>query len=343
MSFFRFQGRSTAFARAASLHKGLRASLLMALLSWVHSSAVAQHLALAQTIVLPAVQGRLDHIAIDLDGRRLFVAALAAGSVEVLDLHAGARTSRIERLREPQGVSYLAASRRLFIAEGNGQRVVVFADSTQLAVVSGLEDADNLRLEPGGGRLYVGYGSALAAIDARTMRVISRMSLAGHPEAFELAASSPQIFVNVPSAGQIAVVDRSTGKVTATWDIGTAGQNFAMALDERGHRLFVATRRPARLLAFDTASGSRVASITICDDADDLFFDQERRQFYVVCGEGAVDVVQALGADHFKVVEHFQTSPGARTGLFVPQLATLFVAAPARGGLPAEIRAYAVR
>ena len=116
-----------------------------------------------------------------------------------------------------------------------------------------------------------------------------------------------------------------------------------MALDERGHRLFVATRRPAMLLAFDTTSGSHVASIRICDDADDLFFDQERRQLYAVCGEGAVDVIQAQGADHFKVVEHFQTSLGARTGLFVPQLATLFVAAPARGGLPAEIRAYAVR
>lgn len=315
----------------------------MALLSWVHSSAGAQHLALAQTVVLPEVQGRLDHIAIDLDGSRLFVAALAAGSVEVLDLHAVARTSRIEHLREPQGVSYQAASRRLFIAEGKGQRVAVFANSAQLAVVPGLEDADNMRLEPGGGRLYVGYGSGLAAIDAGTLHVISRMPLAGHPEAFELAASGPQIFVNVPSAGQIAVVDRSTGKVAATWDVGTAGQNFAMALDEREHRLFVATRRPAMLLAFDTSSGSRVASITICGDADDLFFDQERRQLYAICGEGAVDVVQAQGADYFKVVEHFQTSPGARTGLFVPQLATLFVAVPARAGLPAEIRAYAVK
>ena len=240
-------------------------------------------------------------------------------------------------------MSYLAASRRLFIAEGKGRRVLVFTHSAQLAEVSGLEDADNMRLEPGDGRLFVGYGNALAAIDAGTMHVINRVSLAGHPEAFELAASGPQIFVNVPSAGHVAVVDRSTGKVTATWGVSTVGQNFAMALDERGHRLFVATRRPAMLLAFDTTSGSHVASIRICDDADDLFFDQERRQLYAVCGEGAVDVIQAQGADHFKVVEHFQTSLGARTGLFVPQLATLFVAAPARGGLPAEIRAYAVR
>jgi hypothetical protein len=60
-------------------------------------------LQLARTIVLPDVHGRIDHLDIDVEGARLFVAALGNNSVEVIDLRAGRRSARLERLREPQG------------------------------------------------------------------------------------------------------------------------------------------------------------------------------------------------------------------------------------------------
>jgi hypothetical protein len=42
----------------------------------------AEPLRLAQTIPLPEVSGRLDHLTVDLKGRRLFVAALENNTVE---------------------------------------------------------------------------------------------------------------------------------------------------------------------------------------------------------------------------------------------------------------------
>ena len=60
-----------------------------------------------------------------------------------------------------------------------------------------------------------------------------------------------------------------------------------------------------------------------------------------VC-EGVVEIVRQREADHDDVVERSQTAPGARTGLFVPRLSTLFVALPARGGAAAEIRVYRI-
>ena len=318
-------------------------SLLVAIQFCSAPPASAQALVLTRRIELPAVHGRLDHMAIDLDGKRLYLAALAAGSVEVIDLHAGTRATRIEHLHEPQGVAHLTQGNRLFVADGGGASVSVFADAKRVAVIDRLDDADNMRSDPATGQLYVGYASALAVLDTQTLRIVSRLQLAGHPEAFELASTGPQIYINVPSARHIAVVDRRTGKVTATWDVVDASQNFAMALDEPRHRLFVATRRPAMLLVYDIATGSRVATLPICGDADDVFFDSERRQLYAICGEGVVDVVQQQDADHYRVTEHISTSLGARTGLFVPRLATLFVAAPSRAGAPAEVRAYRAR
>src|ERR1700730_1270813 len=45
-----------------------------------------QALRLVQTIPLPGVTGRLDHMGVDLDGKRLFVAAVSNNTLEVVDL-----------------------------------------------------------------------------------------------------------------------------------------------------------------------------------------------------------------------------------------------------------------
>ena len=322
----------------ATLAIGL--GLAAALVSSAARPEAARTLTLSQSIELRSVQGRLDHLSFDSEGSRLFVAALAADSLEVVDLRAATRITRIEHLNEPQGVLYLAQGRRLFVAEGAGARVQVFVDGKPAAAVAGLDDADNLRFDPDTGRVYVGYGSALAVLDPNATRTVGRFDLPGHPEGFELATTGPQIYVNVPSRRQIAVIDRRSGKIAATWDIGDAAENFPMALDEPQHRLFVATRRPAMLLVYDTRSGRRTSQLPICADADDLFFDRQRGRLYVVCGEGAVDVVRQQDADHYSLIERVRTARGARTGLLVPGLATLFVAVPARRSAPAEIRAY---
>jgi len=114
-----------------------------------------------------------------------------------------------------------------------------------------------------------------------------------------------------------------------------------MALDEESHQLFVATRSPALLIVYDTRSGKEIARVPVCGDSDDLFFDHARDQLYVVCGTGQVDVLRGEGGQ-FERTERVPTAPGARTGLFVPSLSMLFVAAPARGESMAEIRAYRI-
>jgi DNA-binding beta-propeller fold protein YncE len=320
---------------------------VFATLAWLASSngpACAQSLVLQRTIELPSVHGRIDHLAVDADGGRLFVAALGSDSLEVVDLRAGKRVDRITSLHEPQGALYLDRSRRVVVANGSGGGVQAFADARAPAVASqaALDDADNLRLDPSTGQIYVGYGRALAALDPDTLQVLRRIDLQGHPESFQIEPSGRRIYVNVPEAGHVAVIERASGKVVATWGLDGAARNFPMALDESGHRLFVATRRPARLIAFDTESGRQTDRVAVCGDADDLFLDPATHRIFVVCGEGEIDVVRDAG-ESLALSERIPTAAGARTGLLVPRLSTLFVAVPARAGSAAEIRAYAAR
>lgn len=305
--------------------------------------AAAQSLVLERHMELPSVRGRIDHMAIDLEGQRLFVAALAADSLEVVDLREGKQASSIGGLHEPQGVLYLSDLKRLLVANGAGGGVQAFDDAKAPATAreSSLDDADNLRQDPASRDVYVGAGKALVRLDPHTLRILQRITLAGHPESFQIERGGGRIYVNVPTAGHIAVVNRERAEVDVTWPLKGAGRNFPMALDEQGHRLFVVTRSPALLIAHDTESGSEIARVPVCGDADDLFFDSARHRIYVVCGEGQIAILRPDG-QHFAVSERVATARGARTGLFVPGLSTLFIAVPARTS-PAEIRAYAVR
>ena len=304
------------------------------------SAPSAPDLSLVQEIELPGTRGRIDHLSIDLEHRLLFIAALGGDAVDVVDLQAVRRVAKLDGRREPQGVLYVPALQRLLVANGAGGTIEAFQDSRPDGVVPDLADADNLRLDPRSGLVYAGYGSALAEIDVRSMKVLRRFPLPGHPESFQLASTGQRIFVNVPATSSVVVVDRESGRTIATWSLAPRTSNFPMALDESGHHLFVATRKPASLVVLDSESGAQVAESPLCADADDLFADAERRVVYAVCGEGQIAVVPQADTDRLGPARRIQTADGARTGLFVASLKTLFVAAPARAGRSARLLVY---
>jgi hypothetical protein len=303
--------------------------------------AVAQSkppLTLDGSIPLDRVSGRIDHLAVDLDRKRLIVAELGNNTVDVIDLGARAVVHRIEGLVEPQGVAYLKTSDRIAVASAGDGAVRLFngGDFAPAGVVALGDDADNLRVDRDG-MLVAGYGKgALAWIDSRRAARLFTVRLPGHPEGFRLHPSDGRAFVNVPDSRQIAVVDRDSRKVTAAWDTHGLRANFPMAISGDGRTLATVFRSPARLVLTDTATGAVTAQANTCGDADDVFFDSKRLHVYVSCGAGAVDVFQQneTGLDPLGRVP---TASGARTSLFVPELDRLFVAARATGGSGARI------
>ena len=290
-------------------------------------------LVLERTIPLTGVAGRIDHMAIDLARKRLIVAELGNGSVDVIDLTAGHVVHRIEGLREPQGVGYAASSDTIAVASAGDGSVRLFRgnDFAPIGTISLGEDADNVRVDSRTGRVLVGYGNGgLAVLDPKTLSVLSRTKLAAHPEGFQLDVVARRVFVNVPEARQIAIIDMEGQTQIGAWRIPELRANFPMALDEAGAVLATVFRDPARLVLLDTKSGSVKTNLPTCDDADDVFFDTRRSRIYVSCGAGSVDVLERASTG-YRRVSRIVTTAGARTSLFVPDLDRLFVAA--RSGL----------
>jgi len=309
------------------------------------SLAASAPVELTETIQLPSVKGRIDHFSFDVKHRRLFVAALGNDTVEVVDLKGARRERSLAGFGEPQGVLYLPEFDRLYVASGSGNRLDILDGSSLSRVksVAGLDDADNVRYDAKARKVYVGYGKgSLRVLDAATGDSAGDIRLSGHPESFQMEARGQRIFVNVPTARHVAVVDRTKAAVIATWPVPDAAANYPMALDEAGRRLFVGARKPAVVLVYDIDTGKVVGRQPIGGDVDDLFFDSARKRLYAVCGEGRIDVVRQEGPDRYSLQGTIQTSPRARTGLLVPEEARLFVAAPARGASPAKVLAYRI-
>jgi len=309
---------------------------------WVHAEEPAT-LKVTSTIPLPGVKGRFDHFAIDAKGHRLFVAALGNDTLEVMDVAAGKHLKSIAGLHKPTGVLYLAEQNQIAVANGDDGTLKLFDGSSYelLKTVSPLDDADNIRFDGKTKSIYVGYGDGgLAMIDSVTMKQGGSIKLPAHPESFQVEQQGSQIFVNVPDAKQIAVIDREKRTVTATWPMKEFQANFPMALSEADRRLFVGCRRPARLVIFDTAAGKPVSDLEISGDTDDLFYDPALQRVYVSCGEGFIDVIERRDADHYQRRERIPTRSGARTSFFSAELNQLYLAVPQRGNQDAEIRVF---
>jgi len=300
-------------------------------------------LKLIKTIPLPEVKGRIDHLAIDVKGKRLFVAALGNNSVEVLDLNAGTKRRSIAGCSKPQGLVYLPKPNLLFVANGGDGRVRIYdgASFNPIVTVGGLEDADNLRYDAKLDRVYVGYGDGgIGVINPVTGVLTVRIPLQGHPESFQIEQDGNYLFANVPDAQQIVVIDRQLRSVVETWPLKDFRANFPMALDEGDHRVFVGCRNPARLVVLDAKDGKRIADLPLSGDTDDLFYDGARRRIYASCGEGFIDVIGQRDVDDYQPLEKISTARGARTGLFSLDLNQLYLAVPRLGERPAAIRVY---
>ena len=302
-------------------------------------------LKLKTTVALQDVEGRIDHFAFDLAGQRLFVCALGNNTIEVIDLRSSQRIHSITGLGSPQGVAYVPESNRLFVANDKGGVCNIYDGKSFQPVgqFSLKDDADNVRYDETRKKIYVGFGSGgIAVVNPPDGKQVGSIKLSAHPEAFQLEKKGSRIFVNVPNARHVAVIDRDKGEVVARWKTDLAFGNFPMALDESNHRLFVGCRLPSKLVVLNTDSGDVVAKIDISGDTDDIFYDAKRHRIYAICGAGKIDVVEQIDPKTYKVSATIGTADGARTGLFDSERDFLFVAVPHRGSQKAEVRCYQI-
>lgn len=298
-----------------------------------------------QIITLPDVQGRIDHFTADPKRKRLIVAAVGNNSVEVIDVFGGKRIHTITGFEGPKTPVYIADCDKLLVISTTDAKVRIFSgDTYELRKTIDLPgDFEMIRYDPTSKKVFVGWGDpqgngGIAVIDPSSEeRLDQNFNTEGSPESFEVEASGPHIFANVPDAGNVVEsIDRNTGEVKK-WPVEGGRKNIAMALDETSHRLFTATRKPPVMEVFDTQTGKSVARLPVVGDCADLFFDKTRKRIYAIGGWGYISVFQQRDPDHYDLIENVPTAPGARTGYFYTKRDLLYVGIQPKDDRPAQV------
>ena len=324
--------------------------LLLAPVLSIHSQDKSP-LKLIQKIPMPNVKGRLDHFGVDLQGRRLFVAALGddQNTVEVIDLKTGKRVFSIPGQSKPQGLFYSPDFKKLFVANGTDGTCKIFAGDT-FKLIGSLPigtDADHVGYDPATKYLYVGFGDAksggLAIIDTRNNKHIADIKTDARPGGIKIEKSRPQVFVTLSGASNLGVVDLKKREQIAGWPTGVRA-NVALALDESHHRLFDGVRDPATLIVQDTESGKQVSRVEGVSGIDDLWYDAAHKRVYASGGRGFetgfVYAYQQKDADHYELIGKVPTAPGAGTSFWSPELNRIYVAAPSNGKEEAAVLVF---
>jgi hypothetical protein len=311
-----------------------------------------QALRLVQTIPMPNVKGRIDHMDADVKGKRLLVAGLENDSVEILDLGVGKWVKSIPGFQKPQGIVYIAPLKKVFVTSGDDGMVRVFrADNLELLDSIKLDLGTNrVAYDPHSKLLYVGYGGKdagkdygqVAIIDAKTNKHLADIRVEAHPGELLMNESGTTLFVFVSSVSKIQVVDTKKGEVVSTWPVSSQ-RNGGGALDERTHRLLIGTRTPPRIVAMDALTGKEVANLPTVEGMDGVYFDATHKRVYVSgrgLDVGYIFVYQQKDPDHYELLGKIRTRPGAGTSFWSPELNRYFVAAPAHDREDAAILVF---
>jgi hypothetical protein len=323
-------------------------------------------LRLVQTIPLSGVSGRLDHMAVDLEKKRLFVAAVANGTLEVLDLDAGKVINSIPGIKDAQDALFVGGQfNKLYVSSLDGTLRIFQGESFRLIQALKIEpDPNRLLYDPTTDLIYFGYGGQNAGFDAYGRVGIMQAKRGAPSEQFVADMIAPtyrpghlaemameddgKLLICDSRADLIFQFDTRKREFLKSWPAHGDGAGD-MALDRARHRLFVGTRIPAEMTVYDSLSGKEIVSLPGPETMDGVYYDADLKRIYMSGGRwygtpdaspGWVYVYQQKDADHYQLVSKVKTRPGSGTSLFVPQLKRLYVASQAIGDQEASILAF---
>ena len=331
------------------------AFVLLAGLTATSRAQSAAPLKLVETIPLPGLHdGDFDHFAPDLDGHRLFLTGEENEKVLVLDTATNKLIHTIDDVKAPHAILYRKDLKKMFIVAGDASAVQVYdADSYKMgSEIKVSIDADSIAYDPATHYMYVVNGgreahtpySLISVIDTNTAKKVRDIKInTNHVEAVVLEKSGPRMFMNLTGLSAVGVMDRTKFILKATWPLPEGDKvNVAMAFDEAGHRLFVVTRNPGKLIVLNSDTGKVVTSLDAVGMVDDMSYDAQHKRLYLA-GDGAVDVFEQKDTDHYNLLAKIPGSFRAKTAILVPELNRYYLAVPHHEKQEAEVRVYEIQ
>jgi DNA-binding beta-propeller fold protein YncE len=315
----------------------------------------AEPLVLQHTVELPGYTGDFDHFAVDRVRNRVLLAAEDHGTVEVFDLKTGKHLRTITGFDTPHSILIRPGASTILVTDsGKSMSKTLDAETYEKkGVVNLVPGADSIGYDPTENIVYVVTGgkdvdmktAELAAVDPDTGEKKRATTFQDdHVEAMAVEKDGNRLFINLTQTNKLAVVDRNAMKVLALWPVPVAQQNAMVAFDGAHHRLYVGCRKPGMIVTMNSDTGEVTGSIPAPLRSDELIFDASTHRLYMPGGEGYIGIYDTSDPDHLKLISKISTAPGAKTGILLPDMKEIVLAAsPGDTKAMAKILSFSLR
>lgn len=316
----------------------------------------AAPLTLVSIFTMPKeVSGNFDHLAIDIQRKRLFVTPEGYNSVIAFDYTTGKIVHVIHGIGTPHAVLYREDLNRIYVTDGNPGELKIFDGETYalLKSVTLLAHTDSVRYEPRTKYLYIVTGgkeakqtnSIISIADTTSGTIAGSINIDSDAlEAMIIDSSAGRLYVSDKAKNRIVVVDLHSHSLIARWPITLGQNNTSLAVDETNHRLFVGCRS-GHLVVFDTVSGKEIMSLPMAKGVDDMVYNSATKRLYASCGDGQgiVEVYEEASPNQLVSIARVPSGPLGKTSLLSTSLHRYFVSVPRHGENAASVLVYDVR
>ena len=287
---------------------------------------------------LAGYEGDFDHFGADVKGNRLFLAGEDGGTLEVFDLRSGTHLKTVKGMETPHAIHYEPKTNRLFVSN-SGDSLSKVVDGKSYAVIDTIKltpGADVMSYDASSRHLWFVTGgknastklskTTVARVDVDTGKTLGETTFdTDFTEGIVAEQAGSRVFVNVAGKSEIAVLDKKTGQLLATWPVKEGQNNSQIDLDEKNKRLFLITRKPFKFVVVNTETGQSVASFDAPGRTNGMMFDAANRRIYAA-GDDYVAVYRQRDADHYEEIARVPSEKGAKTAFLVPELHRLYLA-----------------
>lgn len=272
----------------------------------------------------PGPDGGWDYARVDPELDRLFVTRGA--SVMALDL----KTDKLITGIAPGARLHIAlpieGGREILITDGGADRAVIAdaATGSALASLPAGRGPDAATFDPRSGLVLVidHAGGAVTLVDPKARRRVGEIPVGGELEEASVDGHG-LAFVNVESAGEVAVVDIAARKVLRRIPLAPCRGPTGSAYDARDARLIVACQGVTVLV--DPSAGKVVQALPTGQGADGVVYDPVRRLAFTPAGRDGTLSVIALQGGTGRVIQTVETQKGARTIALDPRTGRLYL------------------
>ena len=173
---------------------------------------------------------------------------------------------------------------------------------------------DAVVFEPESQRIVVVNGDAgtVTLLDPRSLSVANTVQVGGSLE-FAVTDAAGSVYVNVASAGEIAVIDARAARVTRRIALPDCEDPSGLGYFAEGELLISACANAVAKVV-EASTGRVVATVPTGAGADAVIVDSQRRLAFIPCGDSGVLAVVNLASEPIRLIQKIRTAPGARTG-----------------------------